>query len=150
MASQVLWNLAVVDSTALGDPTMVPMDAALWDYHFQTGLAAMPFSATANGLFNKLERRPFTDLSPFHQKLYAAPENVRRFERAHRLAQEKDLSITQVVLGYLLSQPFPTYPIIGPRNVAQLLDSLSAAPVRLTDDELGFLEGRNRRNANGD
>ena len=150
VASQVLWNLAVVDSTALGDPTMAAMDAALWDFHFQTRLAAIPFSATANGLFNKLERGSFTDLSPLHQRMYASPENVRRCERAHRLAQEKGLSITQVVLSYLLSQPFPTYPIIGPRNVAQLLDSLSAAPVRLTDDELGFLEGRNRRNADGD
>jgi aryl-alcohol dehydrogenase-like predicted oxidoreductase len=142
VASQVLWNLAVVDSTALGDPTMVAMDAPLWDYHLQTGLAAIPFSATANGLFNKLEQGSFADLSPLHQQLYAAPENLRRFERAHRLAQEKGLSITQVVLGYLLSQPFPTYPVIGPRSVAQLRDSLSAAQVRLTASELDFLEGK--------
>ena len=105
-------------------------------------MAAIPFSATANGLFNKLEQGSFADLSPLHQKLYAAPENLRRFDRAHRLAQEKGLGITQVVLGYLLSQPFPTYPVIGPRSVAQLHNSLSAAPVRFTADELGFLAGR--------
>ncbi len=141
VASQVLWNLAVVDWAAMGDPTVAAMDAELWDYHAQTGLAAIPFSATANGLFNKLEQGAFADLSLLHQQMYAAPENLRRFERAHWLAQERELSITQVVLGYLLAQPFPTYPIIGPKNVAQLVDSLGAASVRLTAEELEFLEG---------
>ena len=151
VAIQVLWNLAVVDWAAIGDPTIVTMDSALWEYHRQTGLAAIPFSATANGLFNKLERgavnrgsaepRSVSALNPLHQKMYAAPENLRRYERAHQLALQKGLRLTQVVLGYLLSQPFPTFPIIGPKTVVQLLDSLTAMEVRLSVDEVKFLTG---------
>jgi aryl-alcohol dehydrogenase-like predicted oxidoreductase len=49
------------------------------------------------------------------------------------------LSITQVVLGYLLSQPFPTYPIIGPKRLDQLRDSLTAAHVRLEESDISFI-----------
>jgi aryl-alcohol dehydrogenase-like predicted oxidoreductase len=142
VASQVLWNLALVDQAALEDPTMVAMDGALLDYHRKQGLAAIPYSATANGLFSKLEHGSFTDKSLHLRKLYAAPDNIIRYERARKLAQEKGLSITQVILGYLFSHPFPVIPVIGPRNVGQLVDSLSAAPVRFTADELDFLVGR--------
>lgn len=142
VASQVLWNLALVDQAALEDPTMVAMDGTLLDYHRKQGLAAIPYSATANGLFSKLEHGSFTDKSLHLRKLYAAPDNIIRYERARKLAQEKGLSITQVILGYLFSHPFPVIPVIGPRNVGQLVDSLSAAPVRFTADELDFLVGR--------
>jgi len=141
VATQVLWNLAVVDPAAIGDPTIVVMDRSLWEYQRQSGLAAIPFSATANGLFNKLAGSAQRDLNSLHTKMYAAPENLHRFERAQQLAQEKGLSITQVVLGYLLAQPFPTYPIIGPKNTAHCLDSLAAATVRLSAEEVHFLEG---------
>lgn len=141
-ADQVLWNLAVVDRGAMGDPSLVAMDAELHRYHRQTSLACLPYSSTANGLFHKLAHRRFPLLPANYPKMYAGPENRRRYVRARELAQRQGLSLTQVVLGYLLSQPFVTIPVIGPRKTGQLLDSLTAASVRLAPDDLAFLEGR--------
>ncbi len=138
-ATQVMWSLARINPAAIGDPTLVVMDEALWNYHRQTNLAAIPFSATANGLFNKLAQGLIANLSSIPQRFYADEENLRRSERIHRLACEKGLSITQVVLGYLLAQPFPTYPIIGPKRVEQLIDSLSAVEASLTIDDICYL-----------
>jgi len=50
--------------------------------------------------------------------------------------------VTQIVLGYLRSQPFPTIPIVGCRTVEQLRDSLNAAQVKLDPDQVSYLEGR--------
>lgn len=140
VADQPLWNLAVIDYQLIGDPTIVVMDKELKEYHQQSGLAAIPFSATANGFFNKMEKGALNNLSPLQQKMYGSPENIHRFERASKLATESSCSITQVVLSYLLSQPFVTIPIIGPKRRDQLHESLSAASVRLDPGELSFLE----------
>ena len=39
------------------------------------------------------------------------------------------------------AQPFPVLPLIGPRNVAELEDSLSALDIRLTPEQVAWLEG---------
>ncbi len=75
------------------------------------------------------------------QRMYSSAENQRRFERAQRLAGERSLTVTQVALGYLMAQPFPTIPIVGCKRMDHLLDSLKAAEARLTQEEVRYLEG---------
>jgi aryl-alcohol dehydrogenase-like predicted oxidoreductase len=142
VADQVFWNLAVVDYAAIGDPTIVVMDEPLYQYHRESGLASIPFSGTANGLFHKLADGKFSSLAPLQQKVYSDPENLHRSERIHRLMEQTGLTLTQVVLGYLLSQPFAAIPIIGPRRLDHLLDSLQAAAVKLKAEDLAFLVGK--------
>ncbi|GAP07793.1 predicted oxidoreductase related to aryl-alcohol dehydrogenases [Anaerolinea thermolimosa] len=140
IADQMFWNLALVDPRTMGDSTLVAMDEPLRRYHNETGLAAIPYSSQANGFFNKMARGQVDALNPLHRQMYLHAENLARFQRADQLCRETGLSITQVVLGYLLSQPFPTVPIIGPRTLEQLADSLSAAEIRLTPEQIRTLE----------
>jgi aryl-alcohol dehydrogenase-like predicted oxidoreductase len=140
IANQLLWNIGVVD-LAGGDPTIVAMDPALWVYHRRTGLAAIPFSSQANGFFNKLAAGQTAAIKPHTRRIYCNPENQLRFQRIQQLAQETSLSITQIVLGYLLAQPFTTIPIVGCQTLEQLQDSLAAASVQLTPEQVKFLEG---------
>ena len=110
-------------------------------FHARTGLAAIPYTSQANGMFNRLAKGGPEAISPGMRQVYHLPENARRFERLQALIQQTGRSVTQVVLGYLLSQPFATVPIVGCRNLAQLDDSLSAAGVRFSPLQLAFLEG---------
>lgn len=141
IANQMMWNLAVVDPLKMYDPTIVVMDDDLRAYHHSTGLAAIPFSATANGLFNKLANVA-GDLSRAGRLpgIYALPASLQRYQRIERMMTWTSLSVTQIVLGYLKSQPFPTIPIVGPRDIEQLVDCLSAAQVRLTSYQIKYLE----------
>jgi aryl-alcohol dehydrogenase-like predicted oxidoreductase len=41
------------------------------------------------------------------------------------VAKNHDKSVSQVALGWLLSQPVVTCPIIGPRTIDQLTDNLA-------------------------
>jgi len=50
------------------------------------------------------------------------------------------LTISEVVLAYLLSQTFPVFPIIGCRTLDQLHDSLNAHDKRLTPARVASLE----------
>ena len=139
-ADQPMWNMAVVDKTALADPSLVIMNKALWDYHRTTNLPVIPFSASANGLFQKLARMDKPDLDLIPQKHYRSPANLKRLERARRLADRRGLTITQVVLGYLLSQPFPTIPIVSTKKLDHLQEILASSNVRLESTEIEWIE----------
>jgi len=66
--------------------------------------------------------------------------NRKRVARIQELTRETGLSVTQLVPGYLLSQPFPTIPIVVCKTRAHLLDSLSATDVRLTPAQFLYLK----------
>ena len=62
--------------------------------------------------------------------------------RVQQLADNCGVTVTQIVLGYLLSQPFATVPIIGCKSITHLRDSLTAADVRLTSEQMRELAGK--------
>lgn len=138
-ANQPQWSIAVPDLSRIPDPTVCAMDDEMWAYHKATDLAAIPYSAQANGLFNKWAQGK-EETKPHTVRIYHRPENRQRFERIKQLSRETNMTVTQIVLGYLLSQPFPTIPIVGPRSRDQLHDSLSAADARLDEAQLQFIE----------
>ena len=140
-AVQNLWNLAHVERGAMADQTIVAMDAELWKFHHRHNLAAIPFSSQANGVFQKLAAGGPAALRPNLQKVYLNPVTDQRADRLRELSAQTGLTLTQLVLGYLLSQPFPTIPVFSARNLSQLEDTLTAAEVRLTPEQVRFLEG---------
>lgn len=141
VANQMMWSLAALNPDGLADPSLVPMTSDLYRYHLESGLAAVPYSSQANGLFQKLShwwaRRR---ISPGQAARYPLAENRARLARAQSLARDLGVSLAGIVLGYLQSQPFVTVPIIGCRTLDQLDDSLAADGVRLTPGQLTFLE----------
>ena len=53
-----------------------------------------------------------------------------------------------VALAYVLAQPFPSVPLIGPRTLDELEDSLKALDIRLTAEDVAWLDnGPERRRA---
>jgi len=53
--------------------------------------------------------------------------------------KETGYSVSQIVLGYLISQPFPVFPIVGPKNGADLDDALRATETKLTAEQVDYL-----------
>jgi aryl-alcohol dehydrogenase-like predicted oxidoreductase len=138
-ANQMMWSLAGINTANLPDKTLVAMDQELYAYHLSTGLAAIPFSSQAQGLFNKLAAGKLASIP----KPYQAVDNEKRLSRILSLQAETGFSITQTGLAYLTSQPFTTVPIVGCKNMTQLKDSLSAGDVTLTAQQVRFLSNMN-------
>lgn len=129
VGNQMLWNIGLPDMNAFSDKTTIAMDAAMWHHHQQSGLAAIPYTSQAGGYFNKLlEGR--LDRQSHQARIYTGKANQRVAQTIQQMVEQENLSVTQVVLGYLLSQPFVTVPIVGCRSLEQLQDSLSAVNVR--------------------
>jgi aryl-alcohol dehydrogenase-like predicted oxidoreductase len=140
-ANQPFWNLARVTKNHMSDPTVAVMDAAMYSYHYESDLACVPWSSQANGFFQRAFAGTTQQMNAVHRRTYADPENGLRAERVQRLARATGFSVTEVVLAYLLSQPFPVFPILGCRTLSQLQDSVRAHDKRLTQVQLSAITG---------
>ena len=52
-----------------------------------------------------------------------------------------------VALAYVLAQPFPAVPLIGPRTLVELDDSLKALAITLTPEEVRWLDSGRRQSS---
>ena len=73
-------------------------------------------------------------------RVWYSEKNFARRDRAIELAQKLGRSPIHVALAYVVAQPFPVIPLIGPRTIAELEDSLSALDIKLTPDQVKWLE----------
>ncbi|MEZ4870134.1 MAG: aldo/keto reductase [Caldilineaceae bacterium] len=139
VANQPMWSLAHPNPAAFGMPGLAAMDGAMLDFHRHSGWAVIPYTAQARGVFTKLATVGEAGLKPGERKAYQNATNLQRFAHAQELATQHGVTITQVVLSYLLSQPVPTIPVVGCRTPEQLAATLQAATVHLTQEELTYL-----------
>ena len=66
-------------------------------------------------------------------------DNRERRERARSLANEKGVEPTTIALAYVLAQPFPVFPIIGPATMREAASSLEALGVAISSEEATWL-----------
>ncbi len=67
-------------------------------------------------------------------------KNFGRRDRAIELAEKLGRQPIHIALAFVLAQPFPVIPLIGPRTLGELDDSLSALDIRLTPEQVAWLD----------
>ena len=97
------------------------------------------WSSQARGFFTDLAGRDKRDNEELVRCWYN-DQNFGRRDRAIELAQNLGHSPIHVALAYVLAQPFPSVPLIGPRRLVELEDSLKAFEIQLTPEQVQWLE----------
>jgi predicted dehydrogenase/aryl-alcohol dehydrogenase-like predicted oxidoreductase len=97
------------------------------------------WSSQARGFFTERAGRDKRDNEELVRTWYSE-ENFGRRDRAIELARQLDRSPIHVALAYVLAQPFPSIPLIGPRTLGELDDSLLALDIRLSPEQVRWLE----------
>ena len=72
--------------------------------------------------------------------MYHSQGNIKRLGRIRQLQEATGYTMTQVVLGYLLGQPFPVLALVGPQTIPQLEDSASAGDTQLSAEQIAYIE----------
>ncbi len=103
----------------------------------------LAWSSQASGLFTGLIRQGDTSNGWAREvnRVWGNDDNYERLGRAQELARQKgkDCSAIQIALAYVLCQPLNIWALIGPKNIEETRTSLLALDVRLTADELAWL-----------
>ena len=103
-------------------------------------VANFSWSSQGRGFFTDRAGRDKRDNEELVRCWYSE-ENFARRDRAVELAQQLGKSPIHVALACVLAQPFPSIPLIGPRTLGELDDSLQALDISLTPDQVAWLEG---------
>jgi predicted dehydrogenase/aryl-alcohol dehydrogenase-like predicted oxidoreductase len=98
------------------------------------------WSSQGRGFFTERAGRDRRDSEELVRVWYSE-RNFGRRDRAIELAARLRKSPIHIALAYVLNQPFPSVPLIGPRTLGELDDSLRALDIALSPAELEWLDG---------
>ena len=136
VASETFWGLALPDVAAAAQQGYVHYYEGEYEDLHAAGLPIIAYAAQSGGYFTKLAAGPVGDQLAAR---YANPANQRRLAVVQALAQKHGVSINEIVLSYLLSQPNQTIAIFGGSSPEQVADSAKADSLTLTAEELASL-----------
>ena len=104
----------------------------------ETQMPLLPWSSQARGFFTG-RARPDDRSDEELARCWYSDDNFQRLERVNELARRRGVLPINIALAYVLCQPFPTFPLIGPRALSETRTSLPALAVQLTPDERRWL-----------
>lgn len=111
----------------------------------EEGLGVLPWSPLSGGfLSGKYTREDQSPEGARRAEFDFPPVDERGFDAIdvlQEIASDKDVSVAQVALAWLLHQPGVTSVILGANKVSQLEDNLGAAEIELSGKELERLSG---------
>lgn len=98
----------------------------------------MPWSSQARGFFTG-RANPDDHADAELVRCWYSEDNFRRLERVNAMAKERGVLPINIALAYVLCQPFPTFPLIGPRLLSETRTSIPGLDIQLTPEELRWL-----------
>ncbi len=116
-------------------------------WYQQTQMPLFPWSSLAGGFFsgrfNRDNLDTFTEpLDKLAVETYCFEENFRRLDRVQELARAKGLSVPQIATAYVLSVPLNIFALVGCNTAAEYAANVAASELKLTPQEIAWLELR--------
>ena len=124
-----------------------PAGQAARDWYASAQMPLFTWSSLAGGFFSGRFQRDNLDtfesyLDQLCVQSYCYEDNFKRLDRARTLAEKKGLTIPQVALAYVLNQPLAIFALVGCQNGAEFRANAEASILRLSPDELAWLDLR--------
>jgi aryl-alcohol dehydrogenase (NADP+) len=110
------------------------------------GIGLIPWSPLARGFLagnrtrDKSGETTRSKSDPFAYSMYYRDEDFKIVERVAELAKKRGVKPTQIALAWILHKPGVVSPIIGATKPHHLDDALAALEVKLSADEMKYLE----------
>ncbi len=114
-------------------------DPASRAWYARTRMPLFSWSSQARGFFTG-RYSPDDREDETMVRVYYNDENWERYRRATELGKQKGgFTANQVALAWVLHQPFPVFPLIGPASTEELRSSVAALEIELTPEEVLWL-----------
>ena len=119
------------------------------NWYAKTQMPLLVWSPLASGFFSGKFRRD--NLNEFGERewdevvvrTYAKEANFQRLDRAATLASEKGVTTAHMALAFVMSQPMNMYSVVGPHSAAKFAANVEAANIKLTPQEMDWLDLKN-------
>jgi 1-deoxyxylulose-5-phosphate synthase len=132
-------NLSLAEPKKMLFPGTLFADETTRQWHHTHQFPLLAWSSLATGFMSGKYKSDDTSNENITQ-VYYSEENFERLRRAQELAARQNVSVSQIALAYVLGQAFPVIALVGPTTVSNLDDALGAVDVKLSLEEMDFLE----------
>jgi aryl-alcohol dehydrogenase-like predicted oxidoreductase len=105
-----------------------------------------PWSSQARGFFTDRAAPTKTDDKEMVNSWYS-DDNWKRRDRVIQMADKRGVLPINIALAYVLSQPFPIFPLIGPRTIEETKTTMPGLDIQLTPSDLRFLNLEEERSS---
>ena len=139
VACEPFWGLAVPNVENAAQQGYVHYYEDGFQQLHAEGMPMVPYSAQSGVYFTKRDAGGLDAVPEGLRARHDHPANDARLKAAQALAKKHGVSINEVVLAYLTSQPHQTIPIFGASRPEQIRESVKAAALKLSADELSQL-----------
>lgn len=113
-------------------------------YCIDSGIQLTPYSPLASGRLSRSSheqsKRFEEDKVTQDKYINTLKEDNRIIDRVGKIADRKGITRVQVALAWLLSHNYVASPLIGATNISHLEGAISALDVKLTQEEINYLE----------
>lgn len=110
-------------------------------WHERTQMPLFAWSSQARGFFSG-RFEPGKRSDELITRVYYSDGNWERLRRAQELGERRRFSAIQVALAWVLHQPFPVFPLVGPATTDELRSSVRALDLDLSPEEVAWLDLR--------
>lgn len=133
-------NFALAEMVNPVWPGVLSSNTADWRAWLEETQAALfPWSSQARGFFTDISG-PDRLENPELSNAWYSDANFARKDRCFELAAQRGVDPVTIAAAYVLAQPFPCFPLIGPRTIAETRGSFGALAVKLSPQELAWLD----------
>jgi len=113
-------------------------------WYIDNGIAVFAYSSLGRGLLSGKVRSDEVEkaremMGPGAANAYCHPENFERLRRAEQLAGERNATVSQIALAWLLMQDVNAFPIVSASTAERIAGNVKALEIELTDKEVKWL-----------
>jgi len=114
-------------------------------WYQQNGLPLFTWSSLAGGFFSgRFNRDNLDSFDSYLDRLcvesYCYEDNFKRLDRARQLAEEKGVTLPQIALAYVFSQPLNIFALVGCQSGPEFKANVEASQVKLSPEEIAWLD----------
>ena len=128
-----------------------PQQATERAWYAQEKMPLFTWSSMAGGFwsgrYDRGDMERLRETGDYFEKLlvkcYGYPQNFERLDRVKELAAKHGVTVPQIALAFVLSQPdLDIYALVGSANTDELASNIAASEIKLTPDEVAYLDLR--------
>ena len=139
---QTWWLIAAYTPNMWNDPTTTWMDMEMYNYLKENNLLGMAYTSQAKGFFQKAIRDGYENVDDFLKHRVATEENLQRLERIREYCEQKKVSPTAVVNGYITDNDVEGLALVSCSKLEQLRDILEHCDVSVDREWIRQFEVR--------
>ncbi len=114
-------------------------------YYKEQNMPLFTWSSLAGGFFSgRFNRDNLDTFTEYLDKLcvhsYCYEENFQRLDRTKTLADEKNLSIPQVAIAYIMNQNLNLFALVGCQNAQEFQQNIDTMSLELSQEECDYLD----------